>query len=84
VKLDLSGIPEGAAIATVGYERPAEDAAWVQPPALFYSGPQRQGRGQGVSIATPRNCVAIEYRFDLYVEGEFRNSVAFPGAAPTC
>lgn len=82
VEIDMDGVASDNNVALVGYERPAPGAAWVQPSEIFYTGPP--GGGDGATILTPRNCVATEYRFDLYVEGEFRESVTVPGGAPTC
>jgi tetratricopeptide (TPR) repeat protein len=83
LKFTLDGTEDDTAIAIVGYERPSADAAWVQPAELFYAGPAA-GRGEGVSIDTPRACAPVEYRFDLYVEGEFVSSATAPGAGATC
>lgn len=80
--IEMSDVPDDNNIALVVYERPGADAAWVQPRELFYTGPQ--GEGGGGSIITPRNCLATEYRLDLYVEGEFRDTVTVAGAEPTC
>lgn len=83
VAVPTSGVPPDAAVAVVGYERPAPGAGWVQPAELFYAGPSA-GDGSGVTIETPRNCVAVEYRFDLYVEGERVGTRTAPGGDPTC
>ncbi len=82
IQLSTSGVEEGAQVAVVGYERPAPGAAWVQPAELFYVGPDV--RGDGVSVDGDRSCVAVEYRFDLYVGGEYASSATAPGAAPSC
>lgn len=83
VRFKLDGITDDTAIAVVGYERPAEDSAWVQPPELFYAG-TAASRGDGVSINTPQSCAPVEFRFDLYVEGGFVTSAKAPGTAATC
>lgn len=83
VRFELGGVKGNSAVAIVGYERPAEDAAWVQPPELFYTG-IASGRGDGVTIATPQVCAPVEFRFDLYVEGAFVSSANAPGTAATC
>ena len=83
VAVPVEGLDPDAAVAVVGYERPADDAAWVQPTELFYAGPPA-GDGGGVTLRTPRNCVAVEYRFDLYVEGELFATRTAPGGDPTC
>ena len=82
VRLDVTGVPEGARVELVGYERPAPGAAWVQPTQLFYVGPVPTG--EGVSVEGERNCVAVEYRFDLYVGGRLADSATAPGGQPTC
>ncbi|MEZ5239090.1 MAG: hypothetical protein R2716_09145 [Microthrixaceae bacterium] len=72
-----------AAVALVGYERPAPGADWVQPAELHYTGPAADV-GRGVTVRTPRRCTPVEYRFDLYVEGVRADSVEAPGTEPTC
>ncbi len=83
LRFGWEGIDEGAAVSVIGYERPAPDAGWVQPGELFYAG-ALPADGAGVTIDTPRSCAPVEYRFDLYVEGEFVESLTAPGVAPTC
>lgn len=82
VRLEVTGVPEGARVELVGYERPAPGAAWVQPAELFYAGPVPDG--SGLSVDGVRSCVAVEYRFDLYVDGQFADSATAPGGEPTC
>lgn len=84
VDLDVTGIDDGAQIVIAGFEDPGGGNGWVQSPELFYSGPAGQGREGGVTIRTPRNCAPTEFRFDLYVEGEFRDSTTVPGGSATC
>lgn len=79
----LGGVADDAVISIVGYERPAPGADWVQPAELFYSGVATDV-GQGVNVSSPRRCVPVEYRFDLYVEGELADTVTAPGATATC
>lgn len=84
VALSTTGdVPEDAIVAVVGYERPAEGAPWVQPPELFYTGPVVD-QAEPTPFATPRTCVAVEYRVDLYVEGVLADSATAPGGTPTC
>lgn len=83
VRFELGGVTDDTAVAVVGYERPAEDAAWVQPPELFYAG-TAAGRGDGVSIDTPQSCAPVEFRFDLYIEGDLVASPKAPGTKATC
>jgi tetratricopeptide (TPR) repeat protein len=82
VDLDVGGVAPDAVITVVGYERPAPGATWVQSPELLYVGPSADNEGLG--ILTPRACVPVEYRFDLYVEGEPVGRADAPGGAPTC
>lgn len=83
VLVDTDGVSDGADVAIVGYERPAPDANWVQPSELLYFGPPPSG-DQATELDTPRHCVAVEYRFDLYVEGKLVDSATAPGGQPTC
>ena len=83
LRFSYDGIPNDAAVAIVGYERPAPGATWVQPAELFYAGEVPSG-GEGVTINTPRSCAPVEYRFDLYVEGQLVDSVTSPGVDATC
>ena len=69
-------------VTIVGYERPAEGASFVQTDQLFYVGPP--GDGSGFTFDTPRACAPVEFRFDLYVEGVFVESVTAPGGEATC
>ncbi len=77
-----TGVPEDATVTLVVWERPAEGAAWVQTPELFHAGGPLQGTE--VTLATPRNCAPVEYRFDLYTNGVLVDSVTMPGVAATC
>ncbi|MEZ5240071.1 MAG: hypothetical protein R2716_14325 [Microthrixaceae bacterium] len=83
VRFELDGVDDAAAVALVGYERPAPGADWVQPAELHYTGPAADV-GRGVTVRTPRRCTPVEYRFDLYVEGVRADSVEAPGTEPTC
>lgn len=83
LRFDLTGIDDDTAVALVGYERPAPGADFVQPRELFYAG-TAAGRGDGVRLDTPRSCAPVEYRFDLYVEGELTDTATAPGVTPTC
>ena len=67
-----------------GYEDPGAGNGWVQSPELFYSGPAGEGREGGITLNTPRTCAPTRFRFDLYVEGEFRDSATVPGGEATC
>jgi tetratricopeptide (TPR) repeat protein len=82
VALAPVALPPGASVVVAGYERPAPDAPWVQPAELFYVGPP--GDGSGVTLDTERACVAVEYRFDLYVNGRFVDSAIAAGGPATC
>jgi tetratricopeptide (TPR) repeat protein len=82
VDIRAAGIPDGAWVTVLGWERPAEGASWVQTAELFYTG-QTIGSG-ALTIDTPRNCDPVEWRFDLYVNGAPADSMTLPGVAPTC
>lgn len=82
IDLAIGGIPDGQDIAVVGYERPAPGASFVQPAELFAVGPKTDLGG--VQIRSPRACVAVEYRVDVYVDGGLAASQTTPGADPTC
>ncbi|MEZ5267864.1 MAG: hypothetical protein R2789_04590 [Microthrixaceae bacterium] len=83
LRFSYDGIPNDAAVAIVGYERPAPRATWVQPAELFYAPGEVPSGGEGVTINT-RSCAPVEYRFDLYVEGQLVDSVTSPGVGATC
>jgi tetratricopeptide (TPR) repeat protein len=84
IDLDAAGVPPDSTITLVGYERPADGASFVQPAELFYVGPLGGAGGGALTLTTPRNCHPTEYRFDLYVEGVFVDSVTAPGVSATC
>ena len=83
--VELDGINDGDLVVVAVFEDPGAGNGWVQSPELFYSGPggaaDREG---GISIPTPRNCEPTAHRVDLYVEGEFRDSVVVEGGTATC
>lgn len=82
VDLGVTGLPENVQVIVAVYERPAPGASFVQPAKLFYVGvPESQ---EGITLSTPRACVPVEYRVDLYVSGIFADSAFSPGGAPTC
>ena len=84
VNLSVTGVADDQVVTVVGYERPADGASFVQPSELFYVGPPVGSGGDGITLTTPRNCEPTEYRFDLYVEGVFVDSVVARGVTATC
>ncbi len=82
--IDVDGVEDGVQIVVAGYEDPGAGNGWVQSPELFYSGPAGEGREGGITLTTPRTCEPTRFRFDLYVEGEFRDSATATGGGATC
>ena len=80
--MSVTGVADQAIVTVVGYERPAEGAAWVQPTELFYVGPPPLGRPN--TIPAPRACSPLAHRFDLYVEGVRVDHAEAEGGDASC
>jgi hypothetical protein len=77
-------LPAETALTLIGFERPARDSGWVQPPelALFRT---VGGTGKEVGrVPIERTCTPVELRVDAYLDGAFIESFTGPGGAETC
>lgn len=84
LRVQWDDLPPGTALTLIGFERPAPDSGWVQPPELaeFRTA---GGSGQEVGGAPiERACTPIELRVDVYLDGAFSESFTGPGGEATC
>lgn len=84
LRLRWTGLPAGTALTAIGFERPTEGGAWVQPTDLALFRDVSGSGGQAAAVPLRRACEPVEVRVDVYLDGARRRSVTGPGVAPTC